>query len=426
MSSLPAVTQVCVIGAGTAGAAVARFAAEAGFEVLCIDQRSEARAGAHWVNGIPNWTWDAVGLAPPEAPELRGHSQRFHLVAGMNGPRITVQGHKSQEVDMRHLCTRLRKGAEAAGARFFFETSVLDVDEGRVRCDTGTIDCEWVIDASGLGGCNLLANEKVGKHDICVAAQEVRECDPVGAAGFFKAHGGGEHEALCFSGVAGGYSILNVHFEGDRLNILTGSVPGEGHPSGRKMLDDFVAENEWIGERVFGGSAGIPIRRTYDKLAEGKVAAVGDAACQVFPAHGSGITPQLLAARILVDNLKSGKGVLGYEKEYQRTWGGIAAGYDVFRRFSQTLDLDELAGLMEAGIMTAETSKTAIEQRLPDMPDAAQLADYARALSKQPALAGRLLKVASLMLTVRQLYKAYPGPGPLRSGWARSVAALVE
>jgi hypothetical protein len=59
----------------------------------------------------------------------------------------------------------------------------------------------------------------------------------------------------------------------DHINILTGSVPGDGHPSGRKMLDDFVASHSWIGERQFGGSAAIPIRRPFDTLAKGRIVA---------------------------------------------------------------------------------------------------------------------------------------------------------
>jgi flavin-dependent dehydrogenase len=418
-------TQVCILGGGTAGSAVARFAAEAGLDVVCLDQQARDRAGAHWVNGIPNWTWDAVGLDKPLDPELRGNSQRFHLVAGMDGPRISVEGHQSQEVDMRLLARRLRAGAESAGAEFLFDTTVNHVSDGVVDCGDLQIESEFVVDASGLGGKNLLGSERVGKRDICAAAQEVRTCDPEAGLDFFEKNGAREHEALCFSGIAGGFSILNVHLNHDHLNILTGSVPGDGHPSGRKMLDDFVASHDWIGERQFGGSAAIPIRRPFDTLAMGRVAAVGDAACQVFPAHGSGITPQLLAAKILATNISNGDGVRGYEREYQRTWGGLSASYDVFRTFSQQLSLEDLAGLMEAGIMTPETSRTAIEQRLPDVPTPSQLKDYARGLSQQPALAARLLKIAAAMLAVRQLYRFYPEAGSLRQMWSRSVARLV-
>lgn len=425
MSSMLRKTQVCVLGGGTAGSAVARFASEAGLDVVCVDQRPRDRAGARWVNGIPNWTWDEVGLEKPLEPELRGNSQRFHLVAGMDGPRISVEGHQSQEVDMRLLAERLRSGAEAAGAEFLFDTTVNNVADGVVSCGALTIESEFIVDASGLGGCNLLENEKVKKADICAAAQEVRGCDSVEGLEFFAKNGARDHEALCFSGVAGGFSILNVHLRGDLINILTGSVPGDGHPSGRKMLDNFVASRPWIGARQFGGSAAIPIRRPFDTLARGRVAAVGDAACQVFPAHGSGITPQLLAAKMLATHIAGGEGLEGYEREYQRTWGGLSASYDVFRKFSQHLALEDLAGLMEAGIMTPETSRTAIEQRLPEVPAPSQIKDYARGLAQQPALAAQLLKVAGAMLAVRQLYRVYPDAGPLRTMWSRSVARLV-
>ena len=56
------------------------------------------------------------------------------------------------------------------------------------------------------------------------------------------AHEVGEDETLCFSGVAGGYSILNVRFAHGEVSLLTGSIPADGHVSGLELLRSFVAE----------------------------------------------------------------------------------------------------------------------------------------------------------------------------------------
>ena len=45
---------------------------------------------------------------------------------------------------------------------------------------------------------------------------------------------------MLFTGVAGGYSIVNVRRYGDRVYLLTGSIPADGQPSGKQLLDRFV------------------------------------------------------------------------------------------------------------------------------------------------------------------------------------------
>ena len=87
-----------------------------------------------------------------------------------------------------------------------------------------------------------------------------------------------------------------------------------------------------IGPRVFGGSGAIPLRRTHDRLAGDRVALLGDAACQVFPAHGSGVAAGLLAARLLADTLAAGGPIGDYAVAWQRRHGGVSAFFDDFRR----------------------------------------------------------------------------------------------
>jgi flavin-dependent dehydrogenase len=426
MSPLPKQVDLTVIGAGTAGSAAALFAARAGLRVLCVDRAPLDRAGAHWVNGVPQWLHQSVGLEEPSHPELRGHAHRFHLVAGFEGPRVIVQGHQVQEVDMRHLGKRLRDEASSHGATLVGEVQVRSVEDTIVDTSEGSVKSRWVVDASGMNGLNLLDSPKVGKSNICAAAQEVRHCDPAAASDFFHQHGVAPGDTLCFSGVAGGYSIINVHVKEDRLSILTGSIPGEGHPSGRQMLDDFVAKHSWIGDREFGGSKAIPIRRSHDRIASGSHAALGDAASQVFPAHGSGIAPQIVAAHMLASNLESGRGLQGYAVQYQRELGARLAGYDVFRRFSQDLSADDLARLIHSGVMTQASTRAALEQRMPDMPRAGELLGYARGLFSEPRMAARLARVAARMLSAQELYKRYPRAPEDLGRWTRWANRLFD
>ena len=67
------------------------------------------------------------------------------------------------------------------------------------------------------------------------------------------------------------------------------------------MLDGARADEPWLGESISGGSGVIPLRRPYARFTAPGLALVGDAACQVFPAHGSGIGMGLIAGRMLAD-----------------------------------------------------------------------------------------------------------------------------
>src|SRR5690606_38217140 len=144
---------------------------------------------------------------------------------------------------------------------------------------------------------------------------------------FFERHDTPLGHVLCFSGVAGGYSIVNLRCDGRTVGLLTGSIPGEGHPSGRALLDAFAADNPWVGEVVQGGARALPLSRPDDLLARGSVALVGDAARQVFSAHGSGIGIGLVAARLLADTLAQGRTPRDYAVAFQRRWGGLLAGF---------------------------------------------------------------------------------------------------
>lgn len=62
---------LAIVGAGTAGAAVAALGARAGLDVVCLERRALGDAGARWVNGVPAWCFQAAGLDLPADEELR-------------------------------------------------------------------------------------------------------------------------------------------------------------------------------------------------------------------------------------------------------------------------------------------------------------------------------------------------------------------
>ena len=413
-----------MVGAGTAGAAAAALGARAGLRVLCVDRGELDRAGARWVNGVPARDFDDAGFDRPRGEELRGDGGPFHLVAGYGPARLVIEDHGVLEVDMRHLVARLQAAAREAGAALVGGVSVLGVEGNLARTSAGSVRAEVVVDAAGLSGPNLLGQPAVRRGDLCTAAQEVRAItDHAAAARFFESHQTPIGQVVCFTGIAGGYSILNCRADGDQVSILTGSIPGPGRPSGRQILDRFVAEKPWIGARVFGGARAIPIRRPFDRIADGRIAAIGDAAAQVFPAHGSGIGAGMVAARYLIDAVAGGGGLGAYATRWQRERGGLFAAYDLFRRFSERLTPATLSEMMSGGLMDPELARAGMAQELP-RPAPGQLARKIPGLLRNPQLAAGLGGLVAKMAIVLGLYARYPQRPEALPVWSRRVARV--
>lgn len=397
-----------VIGLGTAGAAAAGLATRAGLKVIGLDRRPLDGAGARWVNAVPRWCFARAGLRLPEAPELRAEGVPFHLVAGWGPTRLTLTSHTLMEVDMRLLVARLQREAAQAGADLRGGVAVRGLVDGVLQTDAGPIEARWVADASGLAGAGLIDRPRPRPEELCTAAQEVRHVrDRQGALEYLRRYDAAEGETLAFTCVAGGYSVVNVRLDGDEFSILTGSVPATGAPSGRVLLDRFAEDNPWMGEVIFGGARAIPLGRPHLRLAEGKVALLGDAANQVYAMHGSGIGAGLVAASMLVEALAAGGTPDDYNHQWQREWGGLMAGAVAFARFSNTVTPADMSALIQAGLMNPGLARKGLEQT-PPYPDPLALPGLALGVARAPRLALRMAPVLTRIATLRALYATCP------------------
>jgi flavin-dependent dehydrogenase len=417
---------LAIVGAGSAGAALAAHTARAGMKVVLLDRRSLDDAGARWVNGVARWMFDEAGVARPGPGERVGHEQAMHLAAGRDAAaRVVIRHHDVENVDMRQLVARLQRDATEAGAELRGGVHVHGLEGDALRTSAGEIRAKTFVDASGLAGPRLLDQPRVAATDVCAAAHEMRRVrDVAGARAWFQRHEVRPGDALCFTGIAGGYSVLNVRVDDDLVSILTGSLPALGFPSGARILADFAAEQPWVGETVFGGSRSIPLRRPYDVLASDRVALLGDAACQVFTAHGSGVGIGLVAAKMLADALVQGRGPRDYAVAFHRRWGGLLTAYDVFRRFSQTMSAGDIARLMRAGLLDEEGARAGMSQRLPEL-TRTMLMGRVRGAVRAPAMARRFLGVLARMGVTQVLSAQYPSSRPARRVWSRAVSRVT-
>ncbi len=428
-----------VVGAGTAGSAAAYHLARKGLRVLLLDRRGADEAGASWVNGVPPGMFEEADIPLPEEPERCGHAGAFHVLSPTGDARVTVPESPVWQVDMRLLVRRLQRMARSAGAevRFGMRPVRLEGDARRGRtlvCQAGDgsqktrllrIEAPLFVDAGGLAGA--LGRLRPGRptalprEDLCAAAQEVRVIrDRAGAEAFLEAMRARPGDALAWTGFEGGYSTLAVTVTPDfeEVHLLTGAAALPGLRSGKRILDDFAAERDWVGETIFGGAGVIPICRSADRFVEPGIASIGDSALHVFPAHGSGIGNGLVAARLLAEavgealNPGSPEVLWGYQCAWQRGRGAVAAAYDEFRRFSQSVAPGDLAALMASGLLQAELVAAGLAQEMPRITPAL-IARMAPAARRRPDLAGRLLPVVARMRAVHALYRRFPR----RDGW---------
>jgi len=417
---------LAIVGAGTAGAALAALAAEAGISVVCLERRRLSEAGARWVNGVPGWAFDEAGIERSSGSELRGAGHTFHLLAGWGPKGLALPDHELLEVDMRMLVERLQARAQSAGARLVGETRVTAIEGRRLHTTAGPVDAHWVVDASGFAGARLLDQPRVSASDLCAAAQEVRTVTDLPAAReFFERHAVRPGETLCFTGVAGGFSVVNVRLDSEGVSILTGSIPGDGHVSGVELLARFVADHPWVGDVIFGGARAIPLRRPLDRLVQGNVALIGDAACQVFSAHGSGIGAGLVAARMLTDVLSTGRPLHAYATEWQRRFGGLFAAYDAFRRFSQRLGPRELERMLDSGLLDVDSALAGLGQRLPRLKPT-QVRRALRGVLAERRIAFDLTKTLVRTGAALAHYARYPDEPAALPSWSRRAAWLLD
>jgi flavin-dependent dehydrogenase len=341
----------------------------------------------------------------------------FHLVAPGARAGLQLRQPPVLHVDMRRLVDGLVDSACRAGVELQRGTLTgVELERDRVRAvkvetEQGevTLRAALFIDASGIGGAvrsrvPLLARAcpPPPPGSRCVAAEfqfEVK--DRAGLEAFLAAHGAVPGHDVSFAGIAGGYSSLTVftHRNSDEVGVLAGSIPSLGVPDGGALLDRFVASAPWLGARVWGGRGAIPVQRVYDHLGGAGVALVGDAACQVHAAHGSGVGIGLIAARLLANAVArsddpGGDAALSlYERSFHWAHGGVLAGADAFRRYMQKTSRADLSALL-GGLLEERLASAAFAQRAPKPDLAFLLATLPRA-ARAPGAALRFLPFAA-------------------------------
>ena len=444
-----------VVGAGTAGAAAAYQLATRGMSVALLDRRPLDEAGAQWHNGVLDWQFERAGLAPPAPPERVADAVRTHMFGPDGTPACTLDASPTVAAHMGLLGRRLRGLAAGAGTETYDHVeqisvvprgdriSAIDVSMGGPGGKRAIrLVAPLFVDASGRRG--ILRNEskvlepwcpQVRGDELCSAADfHMRVADRDGARRFLERHGALPGEGVSVLGRHGGFSAqsMTVSEDLEQVGVLVGCLANGRYGTGPRLLADLRVEEPWIGEPIHGGFGVIPLRRPYARFTAPGLALVGDAACQVFPAHGSGIGMGLIAGRLLAEAVAGevdpgdGEVLWGYQLAFQREFGGLMAFYDSVRRLSTALGTDGVAQLTRAGL-TGETTTLAALNQTWATPPLAEMPRLAVNLFRSPKLASKVLPRLArgqLLARVGSTHPESPDAAAL-ARWDRRVERLL-
>ena len=445
-----------VVGAGTSGATCAIKLAEKGLGVALLDARSLEDAGYHHINNIPPEMFDAAGIPRPSgAEDIGGAGEPVKFLTCSERVQVLVGPNPVRGVNMHLLTRRLHRMALDAGVAPYERSTIAEVEFRGAR-PTGIIiesrlangqtrrihlAAKLFIDASGMGGAlrsHIPALAKYCRpleaHDICTAAQQTCAIDkPHAALQYLDRIDCRPGEYINQLGYAGGFSTMTIKVEKDlkSAELLTGVIDDGRHGTGLEQLEKFKRREGFTGKVLIQDGGRIPLRRPYDVFVAEGIACVGDAACQVFPAHASGTGMGIVAAKMLASAVADCADpgdmqcLWRYQADFMRTHGAVHASYDLFRRVSQAMSEAGVEKLLSSQLMTGHSLMAGLRQQMPELHSGDMLAAVGGAV-QAPLIAARAIPAIMKMGPVYALYRLYPQKADTwkLKQWSRAVARI--
>jgi flavin-dependent dehydrogenase len=436
-----------VAGAGPAGCTLAAKVASGGARVLLIERKDEPGRDRDWIVDVTRETFEVAAVPSPRADELFDEPGRTVLVTSDKSCEVELLPAPMIPVRNGPYIRRLAGWASECGARVETDTEVIrPVIEGdsvtgvRIRRgkDEASLRASVVADCTGIRGAVRCATPvgwglaaRVKPADTVLARRETRRIDLEGARSAVRRGLLSDRVRRDRVGSQGVYSVETcfVDLEAGFIDILIGLKPGSG-PSADERFTAMISEYGFVGEKVFGDGGPIPIRRPLDAPAANGLVVLGDSACQVIPAHGSGTASALIAAdlasgvvlRAIERGKADRKSLWGYCHAFQSGRGGLLAYYEVIKNHTESLSVRDLDEMIRKGIVGPREIYTGLVPEVPHVGLVDVLGKLRRGLGSLPELAA-VAKAGMLAQRTLKHYRDYPPldvPGALER-WSSSM-----
>jgi digeranylgeranylglycerophospholipid reductase len=351
---------VLVIGAGPAGSSAAMTAAKAGLKVLMVEKRAEIGSPKRCGEGLSKSALERMGLEKDDSWICRtilGAS-----AYAPNGKKITVnyKGPEGWVIERKVFDKWLAKKAVEAGARVLAKTDAVSL----------------IKKGGKISGATLESNTK--RWDV--SAKIIIAADGVESK---MAREAGIDTTLRLVDVASGvqFEMAGVDIDPNRIELYFGNeIAPAGYawifPKGKNQanvgigvrkpwakktaleyLNDFVGSKPGLkkGSIVEVNGGGVPVGALMENMVTDNFMVVGDAAHQVNPIHGGGISESFVAGRIAaqvaVQAIRTGdcskKSLSDYNKIWWKERGERLQKLVRLREVTESLKDEELNWLAE-------------------------------------------------------------------------------
>ena len=320
---------VIIIGAGPGGSSAAKRLAEQGIDVLVLERREIIGNPAQCGECIPNWgevTGTFSGIEDDEwledlfdFPErLRSHrldNMRVFLPSGkfysfdldaFGGHRLQFDGYLADLAAEAGAEIRIGQALKNIISKKD-GTDLLVTDKGRYSAD-------YIIDASGA-----LAHVSRLKHKDSKRYRPREQIPTI----YAQVQGPIPESFDVFIGkvAPSGYAwiIPKGEIANVGLGVRAGKLQGDLKPHLQRFCDEMGFEIlSW-------GGGWIPMSGPVDKMVEGNILSIGDAAGLVMPSNGGGISQAMIsgkfAADAIIKNIESGIPLELYQKRVMASMG---------------------------------------------------------------------------------------------------------
>ncbi|MEM5798245.1 MAG: NAD(P)/FAD-dependent oxidoreductase [Candidatus Aenigmatarchaeota archaeon] len=315
---------VLVVGVGPAGASAAKTLAQAGIDVLAIEKRQEIGSPKRCGEGLSRSALQRMGIEL----DKRWVCQEIERAAvfAPNGRKViaTFSGAEGWVIERKLFDKELAKQAASAGAKIWTKTELLGLKKEKniwkAETNRGEIEAKMIIAADGVESTVA----RLAGIDTTLALDDIASCAQYEMSGIDIDPK--QIELYFGNNIAPGGYVWIFPKGKNSANVGIGVRRPYAKKTALEYLDKFIADRPGLanGSKIEMNSGGVPVGGLMHDMTGDGILIAGDAAHQVNPIHGGGISEGYVGGRIAgqvaAKAIKAGDWSKKALSEYNRLW----------------------------------------------------------------------------------------------------------